>query len=82
MGQEVSIKVGDVCKVERRVAWASKDSKPEHVWITKVTKVTPKRVYLHGPDRWFSLNDPTREVRPRYLDYRSHVVEITSEDGE
>lgn len=73
----MNIKVGDVCRIERRVWWARDDSKPEHVWTATVTKVTPKRAYF-GNNRWVALDDPTREVKPRYLDYRSRVAEVSS----
>lgn len=68
--------VGARCVVERR----SMSGRLDHRRETKITKVTPKRAYV-GID-WFELDDPEREVKPRYLDYRSYVTELRAPEKE
>jgi hypothetical protein len=70
------VRVGDVCVVERRSVRGGVDARFEKT----VTKLTPKRAYL-GLD-WFALDDPERELRPKYLDYRKVVVEVREAEKE
>jgi hypothetical protein len=64
------VNVGDRVKVER------------HRWTgglvtyeATVTRRTRCRAYLSGTS-WVDLRDPTRQVRPRWLDYTDRVVEV------
>ncbi len=66
------MKVGDVCVVERRYGFANRSTLP--CQEAAITRITPKRVYLGN--RWFAKDDPTRELKPKYLDYVTVVVEI------
>lgn len=65
------VQAGARCVVERRMSSGAIDHRHEAV----VVRVTEKRAYLSASS-WFALSDAKREVRPRYLDYRSHVVSI------
>lgn len=67
------VKVGDVFIVERRFAWQGDHVRPQHVNERAVMKVTPKRAYFDALT-WFALDDPRREVKPKYLDYRSIAI--------
>lgn len=63
------VEIGDVFVLERRVAWGGD---VQHKWEAPVLRVTAKRAYF---DRmWFALDDPSREVKPRYLNYRTTAV--------
>lgn len=66
--------VGAVCVFERRFTFSVE---VDRRWERTVTKVTPKRAYFGRRD-WVALDDPTREVKPRYLDYRTVVAEVRS----
>lgn len=66
--------LGAMCVVERRFSHVPRSDPPQNRYQTVITRLTPARAYL-GTD-WFSLGDPNREVKPRYLDYRTYVVEV------
>lgn len=70
------IVVGAMCVVERRFGFQGNAEKPQHRWQSAITRVTPTRAYM-GRD-WFALADETREVKPKYSDYRTNVVEVKS----
>ena len=64
------IQVGTRCTIERRFGRGLVD----HRWEATVVRLTSKRAYF---DRsWFALDDPLREVRPKYLDYTTVVAEV------
>lgn len=63
----MSVAVGDVYVVERRLAHGSS---VQHTWRSTVTRVTPTRAYFVD-GTWFALDDSDREVRPRYSSYRT-----------
>lgn len=67
--------VGDRYVIERRF---SHSGSVQHSREAQVTRVTAKRAYL-GQRMWFALDDPTREVKPRYLDYRETATPFTSD---
>lgn len=73
--EERAMKVGDQCMLERRF---SHGSGVQHSWTTTVVRVTAKRAYLGGGD-WFALDDPRREVKPRYLDYITTVASVADQ---
>lgn len=68
------MKVGDVCVVERRF---SHGSYLQNAWEKVIVRVTPKRAYFTRGE-WFALDDPRREVKPRYLDYITVVASVAS----
>lgn len=74
------MKVGDVCVCERRFGFVADKAPPQHRYELKVTKVTPRRVYLGRV--WFALDDPSRVLKPKYLDYRDLVVEVRESEKE
>lgn len=67
---ESDVNVGDICKIERRMRGSV-----DHTWEQRIVKLTPKRAYLSGGS-WFALDDPSREVKPRYLEYTTTVAEV------
>ena len=76
------ISVGTNCVIERRYSHAH-GGPPQHRWESVVTRVTAKRAYF-ASRTWFDLDDPEREVKPKYLDYRTVVVSVepfTSDGG-
>lgn len=64
------LEVGLICHVERRSSGGY-----VHRWQTTISRITARRAYLPG-EAWFALNDPEREVSPRYIDYTTRVVRI------
>lgn len=72
---ETRIEVGTICVIERRIGWAPLSAPAQHRWEKPIAKLTAKRAYFDDRD-WFALDDPTREVKPKYLDYRTFVVEL------
>lgn len=72
------MKVGDVCAVVR---FFPHSESVDHRWEDTITRLTAARAYL-GNRHWFSLKDPNRIVMPRYLDYRTRVVEILAGQSE
>jgi hypothetical protein len=69
------VKVGDVVKLER-TTW---QGSPVSHHTATVTRRTKCRAYL-GARHWVNLDDPTRQVRPRWLDYTDRVVEVTPQE--
>jgi hypothetical protein len=69
------VEVGDVYVLERRF---SHGSSVQHSWEMTVRRVTPKRAYF-SPRDWFALDDPNREVKPRYCDYTTTATPNESE---
>jgi len=63
------MKVGDKVTVERRFSSSRPTDTPQHRYEAEIVKITATRAYLSRTD-WFALDDPRREVKPRYLDYR------------
>lgn len=70
-------KVGDICTIQRTFGRRSLD----HEWKARVARITPKRAYF-DKGTYFELEDKTREVKPRYLDYVTTVVAIEPGDKE
>lgn len=68
------IVVGTRCRVERQWMGHSR-----HNWLDTVVRITKKRAYLTRY-QWFALDDPKREVKPRYLEYTT-VVLSTEQPG-
>lgn len=60
--------VGQVVTIERRACTGYLDHRCE----LHVTKVTAKRAYVG--DRWWSLDDARRVLKPQYLDYETRVI--------
>lgn len=59
--------IGTTFVLERRF---SHGSTVQHSWEETIVRVTSKRAYLRSGS-WFALDDPKREVKPRYMDYRT-----------
>lgn len=79
MAQPNEIKVGDVYVIERRFGYEHTSNPARASYEKAIAKVTPKRAYFD--DRcWFALDDPQREVKPQYLDYRT--IARPKRDGE
>ena len=64
--------VGAMCSIERHYGTAKPGDPAQFRYTRVIVKTTSKRAYFHGGD-WFALDDPQREVKPRYLDYRTRV---------
>ena len=70
------IREGTRCVIERR-----KYGSVDHRYESTVVRITPKRAYFNART-WFALDDPKREIKPRYLDYRTVVVEVLQPESD
>lgn len=67
------IRVGAKCAIERRLGWDH--TAVDHRWIDTIQRLTKKRAYFAN-NHWFAIDDPKREVKPKYLDYTTVVTDV------